>query len=85
MPIARVALLSGVLLALARGMGEVGISQMLVVNILGRTETLSLAIFNAVTAGQLEEAAWLSAMLGGFCLALFGLVRLLQPRRTGAS
>ena len=83
LPIARVALLSGVLLALARGMGEVGISLMLGGNILGRTETLSLAIFNAVTAGEVTEGAVLSALLGGFCLALFGLVRWLHPPRTG--
>jgi molybdate transport system permease protein len=83
LPIARVALLTGVLLALARGMGEVGISLMLGGNILGRTETLSLAIFNAVTAGELQQGAVLSVLLGGFCLALFGLVHLLQPRRPG--
>ncbi|WP_374407502.1 molybdate ABC transporter permease subunit [Hydrogenophaga sp.] len=83
LPIARAALASGVLLALARGMGEVGISLMLGGNILGRTETLSLAIFNAVTAGEYRQGAGLSALLGAFCLLLFGLVRLFNPARKG--
>jgi molybdate transport system permease protein len=80
LPIARTALLTGVLLALARGMGEVGISLMLGGNILGRTETLSLAIFNSVTAGDYQQSALLSALLGGFCLGLLALVRWLQPQ-----
>lgn len=78
LPIARLTLLTGVLLALARGMGEVGISLMLGGNILGRTETLSLAIFNAVTAGDYQQSAILSGLLGGFCLGLLALVRRLQ-------
>lgn len=81
LPLARAALASGVLLALARGMGEVGISLMLGGNILGRTETLSLAIFNAVTTGEYRQGAWLSAGLGLFCLGLFALVRLFTPSR----
>lgn len=80
LPIARTAWLTGVLLALARGLGEVGISLMLGGNILGRTETLSLAIFNAVTTGDYAQGALLSAVLGGCCLGLLMLVRWLQPR-----
>jgi molybdate transport system permease protein len=79
LPIARSALLTGVLLALARGMGEVGISLMLGGNILGRTETLSLSIFNSVTTGDYRQGALLSSLLGGFCLGLLALVRWLQP------
>jgi molybdate transport system permease protein len=80
LPIARAALLTGVLLALARGMGEVGISLMLGGNILGRTETLSLAIFNSVTTGDYQQGALLSALLGGFCMSLLALVRWMQPK-----
>lgn len=80
LPVAKAALATGTLLAMARGMGEVGISLMLGGNILGRTETLSLAIFNAVTAGDYRQGAWLSVCLGGFCLGLFALVHLFQPR-----
>lgn len=80
LPIARAALFTGVLLALARGMGEVGISLMLGGNILGRTETLSLAIFNSVTTGDYRQGALLSGLLGGFCLSLLALVRWVQPK-----
>jgi molybdate transport system permease protein len=80
LPIALPALLGGLLLALARGMGEVGISLMLGGNILGRTETLSLAIFNTVTTGDYAQAGLLSAVLGAFSLLLFVAVRLLQNK-----
>lgn len=80
LPIARAALLTGVLLGLARGMGEVGISLMLGGNILGRTETLSLSIFNSVTAGDYRQGALLSGLLGGFCMVLLALVRWLQTQ-----
>ncbi|WP_298292852.1 ABC transporter permease subunit [Thiomonas sp.] len=80
LPIALPALLGGLLLALARGMGEVGMSLMLGGNILGRTETLSLAIFNTVTNGDTAQAAVLSALLGAFSLLLFAAVRVLQNR-----
>jgi molybdate transport system permease protein len=83
LPIARSALLTGVLLALARGMGEVGISLMLGGNILGRTETLSLSIFNSVTTGDYRQGAILSSLLGGFCLGLLALVRWLQTQDRG--
>ena len=85
LPIARTALLTGVLLALARGMGEVGISLMLGGNILGRTETLSLAIFNSVTTGDYRQGALLSGLLGGFCLSLLALVRWMQASSKGSA
>jgi len=80
LPIALPALFGGLLLALARGMGEVGMSLMLGGNIIGRTETLSLAIFNTVTTGDYAQAGLLSVMLGGFSLLLFAAVRFLQNR-----
>lgn len=67
-------------LPLARGIGEVGISLMLGGNILGRTETLSLAVFNAVTTSETAQAALGSALLGGFSLLLFAAIRILQTR-----
>ena len=80
LPIALPALLGGLLLALARGMGEVGISLMLGGNIIGRTETLSLAVFNTVTTGDYAQAGLLSSLLGGFSLLLFVAVRALQNK-----
>jgi ABC-type molybdate transport system permease subunit len=56
-------------------MGEVGVSLMLGGNILGRTETLSLAIFNSVTSTGLEIRHKTSRQslvrLVGFATSLF--------------
>jgi len=47
---------TGLLLAFGRSIGEVGISLMLGGNIIGRTETLSLAIYNGVIEGKFLRA-----------------------------
>jgi len=56
-------IVTGMLLSFGRSLGEVGISLMLGGNIIGRTETLSLAIYNAVFEGDFETAAKLSFIL----------------------
>ncbi len=56
-------ILTGLLLAFGRSLGEVGISLMLGGNIIGRTETLSLAIYNAVFDGNFALATRLSVFL----------------------
>ena len=63
-PNIRGAILTGVLLAFGRSIGEVGLSLMLGGNILGETETVSLAIYNHVMAGEQQQAAALSIGLG---------------------
>jgi molybdate transport system permease protein len=62
-PNIRQGILTGLLLAFGRSLGEVGISLMLGGNIAGRTETLSLAIYNAVFEGDFRKAAIFSGML----------------------
>ncbi len=54
---------TGLLLSFGRSLGEVGISLMLGGNIIGRTETLSLAIYNAVFEGDFRSAVALSLLL----------------------
>jgi len=54
---------TGLLLAFGRSIGEVGISLMLGGNIIGRTETLSLAIYNGVFEGEFYRAAIFSVIL----------------------
>ena len=56
-------IIAGLLLAFGRSVGEVGISLMLGGNIIGRTETLSLAIYNAVFDGEFLKAAVFSVIL----------------------
>ncbi len=62
---------SGWFLALGRSLGEVGITLMLGGNIIGKTNTLSLEIYNAVFSGEFERALVLSAIIGVFSLIIF--------------
>lgn len=58
-------------MGVGRSFGEVGITLMLGGNILGSTETLSLAIYNQVLDGDFECATRLSLLLGLVSLTLF--------------
>lgn len=63
LPLARRGLAAGVVLAFARGMGEFGATLMLAGNIPGRTQTLPLAIYEAVSTGEDRTALLLSLAL----------------------
>ena len=56
MPGAVQGLLSGGILAFARGLGEFGATAMIAGNIEGRTRTLPLAVYSDVAAGNMESA-----------------------------
>lgn len=71
LPAIRGSVAAGWFLALGRSLGEVGITLMLGGNIIGRTNTLSLEIYNAVFSGEFERAAVLSAIIGLFSLIIF--------------
>lgn len=75
------ALLAGLVLSVGRSLGEVGITLMLGGNISGRTATVSLEIYNAVSAGDFERAAVLSGILGMVSLGLFALLKWVQKSR----
>lgn len=49
-------LVSGGILAFARGLGEFGATAMIAGNIAGRTRTLPLAVYSDVAAGNMERA-----------------------------
>ena len=67
---------AGLSLSYARALGEFSTTLMLAGNITGRTQTLPLAIYAAVDAGDLSQA-WLWTgqvlLLNGLCLALVQL------------
>jgi molybdate transport system permease protein len=63
LPLARRGLIAGVVLAFARALGEFGATLMLAGNIPGRTQTLPLAIYEAVVTGEDRTALVLSALL----------------------
>lgn len=60
LPLAWRGILAGLILAFARGLGEFGITLMLAGSIPGRTQTLALAIYDAVQGNDLAQANWLA-------------------------
>ena len=62
-PLAWKTLLAGVALALARAMGEFGATLMVAGNVPGRTQTMAIAIYDAVQANRLNDAQVLSLTL----------------------
>lgn len=78
LPGIRKSVLAGLFLAFGRSMGEVGVTLMLGGNIVGRTNTVSLEIYNAVFTGEFDRALVLSVLLGTASLLLILLVRRLS-------
>lgn len=62
-PLAGRGILAGVALGFARAMGEFGATLMVAGNIPGRTQTASLAVYDAVQAGRLDQANLLAGLL----------------------
>ncbi|MBI5519969.1 MAG: molybdate ABC transporter permease subunit [Desulfovibrio sp.] len=70
LPLAWRGIVAGTMLALARAMGEFGATLMLAGNLPGRTQTLSLAVYEATQAGKADEAAFLVVLTSLVCVAL---------------
>ena len=84
LPLAMPGLVAGVSLSFARALGEFGTSLMLAGNIPGQTQTLPLAIFAAVDAGETGQAwFWtlLVLLLNGLCLLVMQLLETGARRR----
>lgn len=75
LPNVRGAIAAGLVLGTARSLGEVGITLMLGGNIVGKTNTVSLEIYNAVFNGEYPRAIALSALLGSVSIVIFVLLR----------
>lgn len=80
LPNIRGAIAAGLVLGIARSLGEVGITLMLGGNIVGKTNTMSLEIYNAVFNAEYRRAIVLSALLGCASIVIFVLLK-----RTSAS
>ncbi len=72
LPVIRRTFFVGLFLALARSLGEVGVTWMLGGNIVGKTKTVSLEIYNAVFTGEYDRIFALVTGLGlvSLCLVL---------------
>lgn len=81
LPLAWRGILAGSLLALARALGEFGATLMVAGSIAGQTQTLSIAIYEAVQAGQDDAAHLMVLVISATCVALLLLARRLAPER----
>ncbi|MCF7528883.1 molybdate ABC transporter permease subunit [Neisseria lisongii] len=81
LPLAWRGILSGILLAFARALGEFGATLMIAGSIPGETQTLSIAIYEAVQAGDEALANALVAAVSLLCIAvLLAAGRLMRIR-----
>lgn len=82
LPNIKASLFAALLLASARALGEVGITLMLGGNIIGKTDTVSLAIYNAVFDGEYDLAMILSGILVVISLLFFVILHFLEKKKT---
>ena len=81
-PLARRGILAGVALAGARALGEFGATVMIAGNIPGRTQTLPIAVFDSVQAGDIAQARTGSLLLVGIAVAALVAMTVLSRRRS---
>lgn len=81
LPLASRGIVSGLVLAFARGLGDFGMTLMVAGNLPGETRTAALAIYDAMLAGRDDEAASLSLVLALTALSLVFVVNRLEARR----
>ena len=74
LPLAWRGILAGVLLAFARALGEFGATLMVAGSIPNQTQTLSIAVYEAVQAGQDDLANQLVLLISAVCITILLLV-----------
>jgi len=87
LPLARRSILAATALAFARSLGDFGVTLMIAGNIPGRTQTVSIAIYDAVEGGRGSVARVLVLIVSGLALAILTLANRLTsnpfgPRQT---
>ena len=81
LPLAWRGILAGLLLAFARALGEFGATLMVAGSIPGRTQTLSIAVYEAVQAGQDDVANTLVLITSAVCIVVLLSASRLAPGR----
>ena len=81
LPLAWRGILAGTLLAFARALGEFGATLMVAGSIPGKTQTLSIAVYEAVQAGQDDLANTLVLITSITCVAVLVAAGRLAPAR----
>lgn len=81
LPVARRGILAGVALGFARALGDFGATVMIAGNIPGRTQTLPIAVYDAVQVGDDATARTGSLFLAGIAVVVLLAVTQLSTRR----
>lgn len=84
LPLARRQIFAAAALAFARSLGDFGITIMLAGNIPGRTQTVSVAIYDAVESGEGRLARILVLIISGVALLILTLANRLSPAPLGS-
>ena len=84
LPLAWRGILAGLLLSFARALGEFGATLMVAGSIVGKTQTLSIAVYEAVQAGQDDTAHFLVAVTSIVCVTVLLSAGRLVPGRVMA-
>jgi molybdate transport system permease protein len=82
LPLATRGILAGTLLAFARALGEFGATLMVAGNLPGRTQTLSVAVYAAVQAGDDSTANFLVIVTSVTCVVILLLAGRLVPQHS---
>ena len=80
LPLAAPGIVSGVMLSFARALGEFGATLMIAGNIPGRTQTIPLALYNAVESGRDSEAQILLAVTVALAFMLIIVVGICEKK-----
>lgn len=80
LPLARRSILAAVALAFARSLGDFGVTLMVAGNIPGSTQTVAVAIYNAVESGNGALARILVIVVSLVSLAILAIANRLSPR-----
>lgn len=81
LPLAWRGVLAGLLLSFARALGEFGATLMVAGSIPGKTQTLSIAVYEAVQAGQDDTANYLVVVTSLVCVSVLLAAGRLVPGR----
>ncbi len=82
LPLARRSVVAAGVLAFARSLGDFGITIMIAGNIPGRTQTLAVAIYDAVEAGNGRLARVLVLIISALAIAIVYLTNRMEQRHT---
>jgi molybdate transport system permease protein len=84
LPLARRSILAAAALAFAQGLGDFGVTLMIAGNIPGRTQTVALAIYDAVEAGKGNVALILVLIISAVALVILAVANRLTTNPYGS-